>query len=489
MAERVSAHVEAGMTDAELWRWDAVDLAKAIKLRRVSSRDAVDACLARIEAVNPKINAVTQTLAEEARGVADAADAAVKRGDALGPLHGVPVLIKENIDQKGLPTVNGVRAYLETIAKEDSPPVANWRKAGAVIIGRTNTPGFSLRWHTDNEVRGRTYSPWARDHTPGGSSGGAGAALATGMAPLAHGNDYGGSIRYPSYCCGTAGIRPSLGRVPAYNPSAPAERPPTAQLMSVQGPMARRVRDVRLGLAAMAARDVRDPWWVPAPLEGPAPARPIRVALCLAPAGQSVHPAVRSALEAAGKALAAAGYAVEEGEPPDLARAAEIALRLMASDVRDVNLADILRLGDEGVRKAATLFTEAVPSVTFDEYRKMLAERAGLLRQWLVFLETTPLILGPVSADPPYAHGFDTTDVETSRKLWAANRMQYTINFLGLPSVAVPAGRTKAAAGWPDGLPLGVQVIASRYREDLVLDAAEVIEATLGIATPIDPKW
>jgi amidase len=260
--------------NGELWAQDAVELARAIRLRTISSREAVEASLARMRAVNPKLNAVVVDLGDDALKAADAADAAVKRGDALGPLHGVPVTIKENIDQAGQATVNGVSAYLKVIAAADSPPVKAWKAAGAVIVGRTNTPAFSTRWDTDNAPRGRTFNPWSKAHTPGGSSGGAGSALACGIGALAHGNDYGGSIRYPAYCCGVAGIRPTLGRVGAYNPSLAGERPPTGQIMSVQGPMARRVRDVRLGLQAMAARDPRDPWQVPAPFDMPAPARP-----------------------------------------------------------------------------------------------------------------------------------------------------------------------------------------------------------------------
>jgi len=254
--------------ERELWRWDAVELAAAIRSRKISSREAVQSVLGRLDAVNPAINAVTVVLADQALAAADAADVLVKQGEALGPLHGVPVTIKENIDQEGQATTNGVVAFTDLIAKADSPPVANWKRAGAVIIGRTNTPAFSVRWHTDNALRGRTFNPWARERTPGGSSGGAAAALASGIAPLAHGNDLGGSIRYPAYCCGVAGIRPTLGRVPAYNATAAEERPPGLQLMSVQGPLARRVRDVRLGLQAMATRDPRDPWWAPAPLRG-----------------------------------------------------------------------------------------------------------------------------------------------------------------------------------------------------------------------------
>ncbi|MBM3573038.1 MAG: amidase, partial [Alphaproteobacteria bacterium] len=253
----------------DIWRMDAVDLAAAIRAKKISAREAVGAALQRMERVNPAVNAVTAPLADQAVKAAEAADREIAAEARLGPLHGVPVTIKENVDQAGCATPNGVAAYRDLMAAADSPPVANWRAAGAIIVGRTNTPAFSMRWDTDNALRGRTFNPWSHGHTPGGSSGGAAAALAAGIGHLAHGNDYGGSIRYPAYCCGVAGIRPSLGRVPAFNGTAPAERPMTLQLMSVQGPLARRVRDLRIGLAAMAAGDPRDPNWVPVPLQGP----------------------------------------------------------------------------------------------------------------------------------------------------------------------------------------------------------------------------
>src|SRR6185437_6766499 len=203
-------------------------------------------------------------------------------------------------DQEGAATANGVVAFKDVIATSDSPQVANWKRAGAIVVGRTNTPAFSLRWHTDNDLRGRTFNPWHRDRTPGGSSGGAAAALAVGIAPLAHGNDLGGSVRYPAYCCGVAGIRPTLGRIASHNATVTEERPLGMQLMSVQGPLARRIADVRLGLAAMSARDPRDAWWVPAPLDGPPVPRPIRVALSVAPAGGGVDARVAGAVRAAG---------------------------------------------------------------------------------------------------------------------------------------------------------------------------------------------
>lgn len=466
----------------ELWRWDAVDLARAIRLRQISSRDAVESCLQRLEAVNAKLNAVTVVLADQARRDADAADKAVKAGEPLGLLHGVPVTIKENIDQVGQATANGVVAFKDMIATADSPPVANWKKAGAIIIGRTNTPAFSLRWHTDNELRGRTYNPWAKETTPGGSSGGAGAAVATGMCPLAHGNDYGGSIRYPAYACGVAGIRPTFGRVPTFNPSGAEERPPTAQMMAVQGPLARKVRDLRIGLAAMAARDPRDPWWVPAPAEGASPERPIRVALVVDPGKGGVDPAVAAAVRRAGDALADAGYAVEEAEPPMVNEAAELWRSLVLNEVRHLSAAQMRELGGEQLRRAVDLQLEIVPDIDIVTYMKGIGQRARHLREWMLFFERYPIVVGPVSTEPPFKVGFDTTDTKRMKEVLHAQRLLVAVNHLGLPGVAVPSG----TAG---GIPLGVQVIAGRYREDLALDAAEAIEAQHGIATPIDPAW
>jgi amidase len=358
--------------------------------------------------------------------------------------------------------------------------VANWKRAGAVIVGRTNTPGFSLRWDTDNALRGRTFNPWARERTPGGSSGGAASALASGIAPLAHGNDLGGSVRYPAYCCGVAGIRPTLGRVPAYNQTAGDERPPSLQLMSVQGPLARRVRDVRLGLAAMAQRDPRDPWWVPAPLAGPPAARPIRVALSVDPAKQGVHPDVAAAIRAAGAALSEAGYAVEEADPPDVMGVTDCWAALIDTEIRHVMLPYILKHGDADVIRCTELMLEAGADLGLDDYLKTLARRATHLRDWMLFFERYPLVVGPVSTEPPFAVGFDVEDLERTREVLRAQRLLVSVNLLGLPAVSVPTGL------W-GGLPLGVQVIGSRYREDLCLDAAEVIEAQRGLPTPIDP--
>ena len=467
----------------DLWRWDAVTLAQAIAARDISAREAVASCLQRMRAVNPAINAVTVDLSAGALEAADRVDRAVARGEPVGPLAGVPVTVKQNTDQAGCATTSGVVAFAGVIAEADSPVVAQWKAAGAAIIGRTNTPAFNLRWDSVNDLHGQTRNPFSRGRTPGGSSGGAAAALAAGIGPLAHGTDLGGSIRYPAYACGVAGLRPTPGRVALFNGTAPAEWPPAIQLMAVQGPMARRVRDVRLGFAAMLAPDPRDPWWIPAPQEGPLPPPPIRVAVVEDPAhfgAAAAHPDVRAAVRRAAVALTAAGYAVEAIPTPGFARAAELWISLMRVEIRRLLLPLIESLGDDGVRTATRLFLGGGPEPTMEDYLRALAERTRLARQWSLFLERCPLVLAPASLEPPFPLGFDTESQSRMDAVLDAQRPQLAVPLLGLPAVAVPTG----LAG---GLPTGVQIIGPRLREDLCLAAAEAVEAGMPRLGPWDP--
>src|SRR5687768_8596493 len=239
-----------GMSMAgELWRLDGVALAALIRAGKVSAREAVTSHLERLHAVNPRLNAVVRTLDAQALAEADAADRALRAGDAIGSLHGLPVTTKVNSDQAGLLTDNGVEAYRDLIASKDSPQVGSLRRAGAIVIGRTNTPAFSMRGQTENVLHGRTLNPWNPAYTRGGSSGGAGASLAAGIGVIGQGNDIGGSIRWPAYCNGVVGLRPSPGRVAAFNGTTTTSRRMSGQLMSVNGPLARSVRDARLALA------------------------------------------------------------------------------------------------------------------------------------------------------------------------------------------------------------------------------------------------
>jgi amidase len=280
----------------EIWQHSATELAELIAKRQLSSLEVVNAHLARIDAVNPAINAVVRVLADEARAAAVAADRRLAAGETVGPLHGVPFTVKENIDMAGLPTTWGVPALAQAVVPADAPVVERMRAAGAIPIGRTNLPDMALRIHTDSSLHGLTRNPWHPGRTAGGSSGGEAAALATGMTPLGLGNDIGGSLRNPANACGIASIRPSFGRVPDAGYVPTEDHLLAVQLMNVQGPMARRVADVRLGLRVLMGAHPRDPWSIDAPFEGPALRRPIRVAVIAQPPGGSTHPAVAAAV-------------------------------------------------------------------------------------------------------------------------------------------------------------------------------------------------
>ena len=457
-----------------LWRWSAVDLAAAIQRRDISCVEATQAAIDRMHAANPRVNAVTLDLSKDAVDAAKRADSIPPTGVRLGALHGVPVTIKENVDQAGQPTPNGLIADKDLIAKTDAPVVANLRKAGAIIIGRTNTPEFSYRWFTDNPLRGLTRNPWSEAHTPGGSSGGAAAAVALGIGAIAHGNDLGGSLRYPAYACGVATIRPSLGRVPAFNATAPKERPPTVQMMSVQGPIAREVRDVRLALAAMAAHDARDPWWVPAPLESARAQPPIRVAVTKTPAGMPCDPAVAQAIDAAAKSLADAGYEVEAIDPPHVAELAALWRGILFTDSSVLMGDDIRGKGSADIRQVFDGYIAASEAYDLAGYVKALTERTRLLRAWSVFMEDVPLVLAPVSQVPPFLQGEDLKGDARVKRMLDEQSMLYAVNLLGLPAAAVPTGLH-------DGVPIGVQIVGPRFREDLCLDAAQVIETAVGV--------
>ena len=205
----------------DLWRLSAVDIAALIRSKKISAKQAAAAALARLDAVNPKINAVVDHRPEDVLAQAAGVDAMIARGEDAGALGGVPVTVKVNIDQDGFATTNGLKLQRDVIAKSNSPVIDNLRKAGAVILGRTNCPAFSYRWFTTNLVHGDTKNPRDPGITPGGSSGGAGAAVAAGIGHIAHGTDIAGSIRYPAYACGVHGLRPTVGRIAAFNASLP----------------------------------------------------------------------------------------------------------------------------------------------------------------------------------------------------------------------------------------------------------------------------
>lgn len=464
---------------SELWRLSGSEIASLVRNRKVSAREVAESALARLAKVNPAINAVVAEMPEEARQAAQAVDDAFARGDDPGPLAGVPVTVKVNVDQKGHATTNGLRLQRGLVAQIDSPVITNLRKAGAVIIGRTNTPAFSLRWFTRNSLHGHTLNPRDRSITPGGSSGGAAAAVAAGIGAIGHGTDIGGSIRYPAYACGVAGLRPSLGRLPAMNFTGP-DRHIGAQLMAVSGPIARTVADLRIAFAAMAAKDLRDPWWLPVPLE--LPDAPKQAALCIAPEGLAVAPEVEAALRDAARRLEAAGWSVIEAVPPSFRAAADLQAILWLAEFRRGAAKAVAEEGDPDARFVYDQMAMLCPAPDLDRFMDALQGRARLGREWQLFLDRHPVLLCPVSAELPFPDQLDVQSPEAFRRVMEAQLTQVGLPLMGLPGLTVSTGLVGS-------VPVGVQLVAGRYREDLLLAAGAAIERGGTPPSPIDPAW
>lgn len=461
----------------DLWRLSATDVAAAVKAKKISAKEAAQSALSRLDAVNPRINAVIDHRPDEVLAQAAAVDAAISRGEEVGPLAGVPVTIKANIDQEGFATTNGLKLQRDAIARSNSPVVDNLLNAGAVMLGRTNCPAFSYRWFTSNLIHGDTKNPRDPAITPGGSSGGAGAAVAAGIGHIAHGTDIAGSIRYPAYACGVHGLRPTVGRVAAFN-AALAERTIGAQISAVSGPLARTIGDLRLALAAMSGFDARDPWWVPAPLQGPA--MPKRAALCFNPDGLDTAAEVKAAVADAARRLERAGWTVEEVATPPLREPADLQTKLWLGDGYEAQLEAAEREGDPGALACLRGNRSKVFPFDATTLSKILTRRATLTREWLVFLEKYPVLLMPVSGELPFPDQLDRKDEASFARVWQAQVPQIAIPFMGLPGLTVSTGLVGR-------IPVGVQLVSGRFREDLCLLAGEAIEAGGTPAAPIDP--
>lgn len=465
----------ASLPKAPIWQWSALETAAAIRSNAISSVEVTEAHIARMRAVNPKLNAVVVDLSGEALKAAKAADRAQARGGELGLLHGVPITIKENVDCEGRPNPNGVPSQMNIIAPSDAPVVRNLKRAGAVVIGLTNTPEFSFRGFTDNPLHGLTLNPWDPDITCGGSSGGAGSAVAAGIGTIAHGNDIGGSLRWPAHCNGVATIKPTQGRVPAFNQSAATERPMLSHLMSAQGPLARSVGDVRLALEVMSQRDPRDPWWVPTPLVGPKPKGPIKVALAKLPSDMSVDPSVRTALRLAADHLERSGYRVSEVEVPDITGVWQTWCDIIVNEVAVLQEAGMLAVASPDFHVAWGGIKVKAATLDLPGWMRTTAARSTHIRAWQLFFEDYPVVLAPTTVALTPGPRADTESPERVMEIfWNDLRFISAINVLGLPAAVVPVSLH-------EGKPIGVQLIAGRYREDLALDAAMAIEKRAGV--------
>jgi amidase len=464
------------MSKAPLWKWSATQIATATQEGSLTAIEATEAAIARMEEVNPDLNAVVESLADAARAEAKALDAS---DGPKGPLHGVPVTIKINVDQKGHATSNGVPAFKDMIAPDDAPVVRNLKAAGAIVIGRTNTPEFSFRADTDNPLYGRTHNPWGHHVSAGGSSGGAGSAVMAGIGALAHGNDIGGSLRFPASANGAVTVKPGLGRVAAFNPSQKAERGLLAQSMSVQGLITRTAADLHLSMPALIAADPRDPFHVPVPWRGAPRSAPIRVAVSRDDFGFGLHSEVATALDRAASALSDAGYAVETVEPPLARETGEVGYRALMGEVKALIGPDIHQYGSVELNTIFEEYYRQFPPYEGTELVTMLAKRTHYMREWSLFLEDYPLVLTPFLLQPFFAPGRDAEGPEGVRDALGGAHWSFIMNFLGLPAGNLPTH----IADLPTGpQPIGVQIAGRRWREDLIVDAMQAIETVISPA-------
>lgn len=462
------------MTNRPVWQLSASELVERIANREITAEAVVAATVERMRAVNGRLNGVVDDLGDEAIGRARHLDALMEKSGAVGPLHGVPVTIKENIDQKGKSTPNGVKAFADVIAPDDAPFVRNLTSAGAIVIGRTNTPEFSFRATTTNELHGRTYSPWNDWASSGGSSGGASTAVMSGMGPIAHGNDIGGSLRFPSAATGAVTVKPGLGRTPAWNPSQKAERGLLAQLMSVQGVICREVRDVRLAMRSAIAYDPHDPWQVPVPFDGPAAQNPIKIAFTKNTYEFEAHAAIVTALETARDCLIDAGYEVIEVETPDISEIGNAGYRALMGEVSVMMMADIREHGSAEINRIFDEYFELFPPFEADELLRQMAKRSHYIRQWNLLLEQYPVVLTPFLPNPTYSWNRDAEGKDGIMEVLGCGIWSFAINYMGLPAGIV-------SSHMHDGLPVAVQLVGRRFREDMILEALESVEARVGV--------
>jgi amidase len=461
----------------DLWRLGAADLAQLIASKKVSSREVVQAHLERIDAVNDSVRAIPLVLKDEAIAAAENADRLLDQGVLSGPLHGVPITVKEVVDVAGTPTANGVAEFSDKIASRDAAEVSALKQAGAIPIARTNCPDFSIRWDTSSSRYGRTLNPWNPDVTAGGSSGGEAVALATGMSPLGIGTDLAGSLRYPAMCCGISSLKPGYGRISRSHESPGAIG---KQLFGTAGPMARNVRDLRLALPLMAKQNLRDPRWTPVPLLAP-PSQPVTVGLCADPGGMGVDPQVAFGVKTAGDALANAGYVVEEIDLPLVKEAASVWETIILTELREGLWDPMHKYGSAEAITAMELMLAQVGESDIKDYMGAFERRYKIAEQWKQLSRDYPLIVAPVSTLPPFKVGWDTSGEAAIRPMLDSFRLLLAVALLGLPAAVVPVGLA-------EGLPLGVQIIGDQYQELLCLDAAEVIESAVHFSTPIDPR-
>lgn len=448
-----------------------------VREREVSAREIVQAHLDRIDAVNPKLNAIVRRGDSAAQEFADAVDA----GRLVGPLAGAVATSKTNTDHSPWPNDNGVVAQRDNPSHGTAACIRGMEKAGLVFVGRTNTPAFSLRFHTGNDLHGETWNPHDKLLTPGGSSGGAAVAVATGMCAVAHGNDVGGSIRFPAFCNGIVGLRPTMGRMTTGG-TRPEARMSSGSVMATHGPLARSVRDLRAVFAAMTSEaDPTDPLWTSGPDTAGLPALSKRVALVIDD-GLPMDECARHSITQVGSWLENAGYGVDITVIPRFSDLFRMWKRIGAKDVVN-GLGPILgALNDTGLTEVFSDWIPSFPSATDEDHAKALRDRQEIRAVWETVFDSTPMVVVPAFCSRAMDHSEDRAGPYAMASLEERARWQLNLPALGFPVIAVPTGMDA-------GAPQGVQIVAPSFREDVLFQAAQAIEEQRGPVAVVDPMW
>jgi amidase len=454
-----------------LWEMSIRELADGLRAGEFTAQEVTEAHLDRIADCEPKVNALSEVWADAALAQAKQADADRRAGRAAGALLGVPFTVKANIDRQGAATTHGVAALAGNIAPADAPSVAALIRAGAIPLAQTNMPDFAVRWHTESSAHGITVNPWDPAVTTGGSSGGGAVACATGMAPFSLGTDTGGSLRQPAQCCGIASLRPTTGRV-ADAPALPLT--PGLHTLTSQGPMARSVDDLAIVFPHLLGPDPRDPYHVPL---GPGAGGPAPRRFCVYPGRAPLDPAIAASLDQAASALTDAGYERVDVTPPRPGTAVDLWMDIIGADLRFAwdQLSAVL---GSPARELLHGFTALTRELDVNGLLAANTDRYTLAREWSVFMDDVPLVVTPVSSEQPFPVGYEA-DLDNLEQLLSHFECLVAVNPLGLPAAVV-------GTGFAAGRPQSVQLIGPRYRDELCLSAAALIENAYSSAC--DPR-
>jgi len=461
----------------ELTYLSAVSMAEQIRRGELSPVELLEAHLARIDELNPRLNAFVQVDFEPARREARLAEAAVRNREKLGPLHGVPLSIKSSLQVAGLPWEAGTKLRAGTVAERDAPLVTRLRQAGAIILGVTNAPELLMAWETDNLLYGRTNNPWDPSRTPGGSSGGEAAAIASGMSAGGVGSDGGGSIRVPAHFSGICGLKPTPGRVPATG-HFPESVGPFA-LLGVVGPLARNIGDLKVMFEVLQGPDDGDPSAAPVALRWPGKDElsRVRVGYFEDDARTPVTPETRAAVRTAAEALRRAGFQVEAFRPQGLELARQLWWKLFGT-AGGMMLGSVTKGHEDElspILKEFSSWVAAEPAHTGQSLLDTWIERDVVRMQVFAQMQDYPVLLCPVASIPAFRHGERSWQVE-GKTVKYLDAWSYTewFNLLGMPAVSVPVGKS------PEGLPIGVQIAACPWLEELVISVAAALEQEVG---------